>query len=470
VSNPQERTPQSSLVDLHVHIEGNSWPDAIQRSLHKALKKLNVTSTEFDCLFPFIERVWEESPVGTLQAFINRLATSLIRMGLLVIYTLGIEHNKSAIDIRLAAEKYLGDIVDETIQSAKMQGLAGLNMLFSPENMAIDGDLSEEAFASVCLSRVRDGKNFHEKERDLYHRFHTCYTKIKQDKHHTCDQYFLTADQYVEIVHNRTKQYGVWSWERQKGDPVVFRTLSFRRDQDEKKLVGVEMLNTVDWVEHLFVCGRIDMVDICGNETRHEFLLEKYVPFLKELEKRGIPYSLHFLEIPDQNPKNPNTDHFDHIAMQNAMSLVGHKLKPLIVAHAVRLGRNDVFTKKVWEYVQTHRIGIILCLSSNGATGSDGTDIHPLLKVLKACPELFSEMRGTFGLGSDDPTVISVSFSTQHMDLEHEFAAQQFAETDEKISSVKDFFILSGWELFMRVVMQSDEARRQKHDELVKHP
>jgi hypothetical protein len=164
----------------------------------------------------------------------------------------------------------------------------------------------------------------------------------------------------------------------------------------------------IDQVVELFKSKTIVGVDIAGNEYDPEGCVSNYEEFLKELKKRGVPFTIHAGEISSVSPSKD-------LSYKNLIAAINYGAKR--IGHAVRLFDYTEEMSGLLERLILDGIFIELNITSNfwtGAVQTDDADQHPVIKALNGIhpllqkkPHLLRELKELVIVCDDDPVVVS---------------------------------------------------------------
>lgn len=386
-------------AELHEHAEGAIGIKTVWNALEKTCKHFGIDPALYQPLFLFAEAQEAQLPTNNLLSFIRRLVTPHLRYGLLILYSEMIMCRKPMEMVRSAAEMYLTEIISSIMERVGEENLEGINLLISAWNMGIDGDVGLK-FPEVVAMRTGSNtppEKYHPLEKMVYDQWEKIRQTIPQNQR---EKYFLTSEDYLKLVRK----------ESQKHEHTTLISFAIRRDSDFTMLVAEHgnVEKVADYCLKMFKEGTIDLVDLCGNEVDLRFLLQFYVPFLHALEKRGVPYTLHFLEIPDPEGKSAEeAKKIQSIIDQNARTFLIENLHPVMIAHAAQMGNLiQPFMPTLWGACITREIAIALCPASNEMTRTSTSPLHKIIQLLRDKPEIYRKLF-RITIATDDSAVTS---------------------------------------------------------------
>ncbi|MEO8581672.1 MAG: hypothetical protein ABI425_03760 [Patescibacteria group bacterium] len=416
-------TIPAEKIDLHRHVEGSVVIDA----LTYLAEKYGVPFTE-TTICRMNKNYESDDTRGSLEKFIDKLSTRWMK---LLLAKIMVNTPDAALAKKVVAE-CVHDFYDLMVANASnIEGLKVMNILFSPRNLAVDGDLSVEKIQEY-LQKKDAKKDLIDEEKKVYN-----------DWIHHCDaKKGLSWTEYIKVVGESrkklSKEYGM----------QLLITASFRRDMDSDFLrqSTYHLEKIGDELQYLFGKEYFDIVDICGLESLPQYKLWKYMRFYRQMDKRIIPISGHVAELNDKEYLMAN---------QNLTAAVRDKPTweynyPFrILAHAVGIAGKNVTTQRIRDdFAKKSEIrGTIIALnaSSNEATTVVNSALtHPL--ALQSFELFLKNQRPVNGNGhrkplslntvvtSDDPNAFSkipVMSLQNEFDL-HERAFQQFTASVPK--------------------------------------
>lgn len=414
--------------EFHRHSEGFLYPSqlfAIAEHPEVNVGFSEQSKVEIQRIFEQTFKAQENQPPTekkkkSLENFIARLSTRWMRLIIAKIMV----HASSSDESRRRIRFCLSLFVDTQLKQAfDREKLTFLNLLYSPFNMVIDGDLHHDR-----LDKLEKGSLINE-ERETYEAL-----KNKDLHGEQYEDYGVSWIQYAQTVHKITT--GFLEMKKNKGEfYTIIKTLSLRREielflshyptheqlQQPSKLslLQRQAYQVMNDLHRLFCDGAIDIVDICGNETLEKFKLVEMILFLLELVKRSITTSVHageldFLKKRKQGKENLST----------ALNLKNL----LMIAHALRL--LDKNNEKLLELAGKIEMIIAWNLRSNKETGlSAGPKYHTAVRN-------FNELvqHNTIDvLATDDPNAISLEDELYFLVIEVDTVIQEIVTKHKKL-------------------------------------
>jgi len=336
-------TLTAKRVDIHRHIEGSIFIDQIVEIAKKMRVAFDSETIEF-----MQAKVEQGLAVPSLESFIQMLSTRWLRL-LIAKVMIDRRTDEKSRAVSTTIDMFFKTVITHAFEVEELQVL---NLLFSPRNLSVNGDLHPDK-----LHLLLETSDITPEEKRIYE------TLILLSEYHKYPR-GITWQEYTRKVGKLRRTV-----ERKFGyKKRLTLTLSLRRNKflgdldfltdEENKYQNLRDLH------HLFVAEMYDYLDICGNENDANGSLEKLFPFLASVQTLDIPTTVHVAEMTEEHKKTAESN------MSHALSLPH---PPSMLAHSVLLNLATQDNDKMLRAQETiihERLILLLNISSNMFTGT----------------------------------------------------------------------------------------------------